>query len=671
MKKISIVLVLILLSSFIGCALPSVAFAQENAVKLDDTYVLDDLKGAVIDNVIFNTDNYPYSSERTLSVLAFAEYGYGYSKDKQDNYALYVYVYNPSGKEIASERNKVGIATVYANDKPVDYDKFELRLLSVSNDQYANLFYKFRIADASKILTRVSENSNSRRYDVSEIELNFGGTNCQAFNVGNYYLYSGFAKGYGADSSAESSLSCKSDSIETLKLDVNSTFYRYYNNVKTQSDLSSVYFGVPNTVLERYGTLQQIKANWFETQTQTIPVFYDKKIYDYLRPYVGISTETQTIDLSKITLENGSNVNEIFNLCLLEPAAVGYEGYNIIGNKTFNGKANLAQSYAYNKFRWMFYAKDGKVPANEVLAFANEYSQKFNDNLLIGKYAEELFIHDVDYGRKYGWQGDDGSGVVIDADCKLKLDGFSSTDKLYEWFEKLRYPDLEGDDINNIVPIYIVQDSDLEGDNAAIAKRLLIDEKEVAAFVATYKKNQVAGRKTVLFRFALTKYNTWGEFRASTPGIFEDNPIIGYSCSQTAFLDFDVIWLKFVNEGVETVIPTVSNPKDIVSGDLTPPLEPNDTIGWLQSFVKWLEQNWWIFVVIGVLLILAILAPFIPLIASGFKIVGKGIVVVFKYLGKGLWFLLKYLFIGLFYIVSSPYWLIRAIVIAIKKRKGE
>ena len=261
MKKLAFVLILIIVTMSLGCGISTAFAATETA--FDNTYVLDDLNESNIAGEQFNLVNYGYSKERQAQVLTFAEYGFNYDIDKQNYYGLYVYVYNPSGQVIGKERNKITIATVYENDKAVDYAPFELILLSVSDGDYANLFYKFKVADVSRSLTRVSVNTNLRRYDVGEIELNFGEDNNKAFNVGNYYEYSGFAKGCGVDATADSTLTCKSDRIETLPLKVNSSYYLYNNGGTKYSNLSSVYFGVPQSTFDKYGKLQQIKSNWY------------------------------------------------------------------------------------------------------------------------------------------------------------------------------------------------------------------------------------------------------------------------------------------------------------------------------------------------------------------------------------------------------------------------
>lgn len=86
--------------------------------------------------------------------------------------------------------------------------------------------------------------------------------------------------------------------------------------------------------------------------------------------------------------------------------------------------------------------------------------------------------------------------------------------------------------------------------------------------------------------------------------------------------------------GLETAIKRVTDFFNFV-GDL------------FQRFAAWCSKYWWVFLIIGVVIALAIAAA------------------ICKPIAKVLWYILK----GLFYVVTSPYWIIRAIVLAAKKRK--
>lgn len=642
MKKLAFVLILIIVTMSLGCGISTAFAATETA--FDNTYVLDDLNESNIAGEQFNLVNYGYSKERQAQVLTFAEYGFNYDIDKQNYYGLYVYVYNPSGQVIGKERNKITIATVYENDKAVDYAPFELILLSVSDGDYANLFYKFKVADVSRILTRVSVNTNLRRYDVGEIELNFGEDNNKAFNVGNYYEYSGFAKGCGVDATADSTLTCKSDRIETLPLKVNSSYYLYNNGGTKYSNLSSVYFGVPQSTFDKYGKLQQIKANWYETQTEEMIVCKDKSLYDALKPYVGEYIDRYTDSLKY----------EIIQYPMMS------DNYGVWG---YNVKQHTVYKYL-DTLKWLFYSNDGKITAEQVIEQAKEYTDIVcTDNLLLGKYANLLFTGEVDDGRQAGWQGIDGNGIVIDADSTFDINGFDCDNAFVSAWLKLLYKGIEDNPITDIKPIDMVKDSDIQGTTETIAKHLMIAEDDVSNFIQTYNANKLQGKQTVIFRFAVTDYitNDTMVFDRTKPLQLTSQRLgKAYMTKQTVFLDFDIIWLKFIKESVETVIPTVSNPIDIISG-LNPP-EINDPFEWLKIAIEWFKKYWWVILVgLGTALLIVFVSVDILRNALGTAL---------KWLGIAIWYLIKYIFIGLYYVVASPVYLIALIVRKIREKRG-
>lgn len=634
-QKASVILLLVVLLMSCCASVTAHAAALDG---FDSTNVLDDLKGSTIAGEKFNLDDYTYTDERELKVLNFAEYGFGV-KDSS-HYGLYVYVYNPTGKPIQNvSSNKVTVATIY-NSKGVatDYEKFELQLLSVSDGKYAYLFYKFKLKNVAPLLTRVQASPNKRRYDVSEIELRFDGSNSSdAFEVANYWEYSGYAKGLGADSEAASTLACESLGIDVLKLDVKSTYYRYNNGVATQSNMSSVYFGVPNKIFEKYGKLQQIKANWFETKTQRMIILSDKKLANALYEYVGVNTQNATINLAQLDNDAGHVYQWLYGDpkipiggSLIDPTyqyAFGFDGrYH---EKSYEKNALDGNYYNFsNQLDWVLYSKTETVSADKLLEYAKNYTAKVGGNLLIDKYSSALFVAGADANRKYGWQGADGKGEVFDADALFDIKGFKTGSKLAEWWAKKHYKDLEGSPLEDIEPIYIVQPDDVVT-SSEIADRLYVADEDVGVFSSVYRQNALQNKQTVLFRFAVTNY-TVDKLHGYRSLVTSDD--IGYWAQETMFLDFDIIWLKFVTDkGVATVIPTVSNPVDVASGT-TPPLEETPLFPGLSGganiwdkIVAFIKKYWWI----------------LPVGA-----IGVGLVVVVAQFGltavlKGLWWLIS------------------------------
>ena len=194
--------------------------------KLDSSDVLSDLRS----DPKFNINAYSFNENGELSLISFNEYCYSFYANLQANYGLYVYIYNPQCLNIVqnSVLNKIQIAVAYdENGNPTDYEKFRLQFCSVSTEpDYYRLFYKFKVIDNdNKILNRV--NSNERRYDVSGIELyTEGKTNAIDYGISRTFYYTGYAAGYGPGKAAESTLTCRTEKLETIELDVKHTFWR-------------------------------------------------------------------------------------------------------------------------------------------------------------------------------------------------------------------------------------------------------------------------------------------------------------------------------------------------------------------------------------------------------------------------------------------------------------
>ena len=294
-KKI-IIFFLILLSLLSAVNIPVQAKADSGNA-FDNTNVLDDLRSSESFNIL----KYPFTESKDIQIINFVEYCYSFRANMRDNYGLYVYIYNPKGLNLdTGNANFIQMAVSYdENGNPTDYEKFGLKFLSKAEESnYKNLFYKFKVIDreinGTTFFDRV--NSNERRYDVSGIELlTYGKNLATEYNVAGSFRFTGYAKGYGSDEDADSTLNCDVKELETITLQTHSTYYRtgeYARNHK--HDLTSVYFSVPNRFFETYGALQKIKAEWYEYQTTPIVITSNSAVYDLLYPYIGVNVNDNT-----------------------------------------------------------------------------------------------------------------------------------------------------------------------------------------------------------------------------------------------------------------------------------------------------------------------------------------------------------------------------------------
>ena len=610
---------LILITSVGGSVLHASAASAEDAYK--NSNVLDDLVGATVGGRAFNLLDYPYDPEGNLQVISFTEYCYSYAADKQDDYGLYLYIYNPTGRAVdtTSQQHKIQMAVKYdSNGNITRYEKFTLEFCSASGGNYKDLFYKFRVVDKEIDGTTFADrvNSNQRRYDVSGIELCLAGNrNATDYRVGGTYYFTGYAAGYGPDKNAESTLTGTVKDMETVSLEVHHTNYRtnlsslgenHYNEVNT------VYFSIPERIYEQYGKLQKIHAEWWEYKTKMAAITSNLEFYAELLDYIGTDVGTYDPDVPVfLYAEYEGSVT----------ATTTHHHYGWAFNKDMSRKSTLfGTTYStYDKLStimpYVFYspvvdsgsifdflyseAPAGSVEANVV----QDWIYSYRNNLGHGYIAcngrmisKDLFEDYVDDGRKIGY-----NNVTVDLSDTFDLNSYNSN---HSWWDKLwafgfSWP-ATGGDYKDVLPIYELKASDLSGSDDAIAERLLVNANDVSDLKAFYTLEAGKGNRVVLFRFANTDYYAAPAFRSGYSGSIDNTDT--YVAQQTVFLDFDIIDLTFNKDGIYTVIPVVSSPTDIIK-DFDPPAE---------------EFQWWkiLLSILMLVLLIAVLVPTMPYIVQ-------------------------------------------------------
>lgn len=604
MKKIItfwIVLILILTAACGGIG----ASAEESGGRaFDSTPVLEDLTSSTDANGNhFDLTDYPYQEYGEIRLITLTEYCYSYAANQRDNYGIYLYLYNPTGREIdtESELNVARLAVSYNESGGADdYEDFSLKFCSRSTGDYNNLFYKFRIedhesADGKTIGERV--NSNLRRYDLSGVELVFAGDDlAQAYGCGGTYKYSGYAAGYGPDAQSESTLKCEVTDLDTLELDIVPTQYRpagVYNGGH-QDQLNSVYFAVPNDVLERYGRqITEIKARWDEYKTGLIGVFDDKSAYDIFSPYVGKDME-QDSSLKYALIGN-------YNYVSIPP----------LGGASESGDWKYPQSdyvpgistKIYNLLTAAFYT-DGQeaetytITSERMEQALKEYSASADGEKINGVYSADLFVDYVDEGHTRGQ-----NVRKISSETEYSLTS-QELDKDF-WYYFLGIKNYENTTYNGIKAIEEVDYSEVSGSDAeTISKNLYIDASDVASFKEYCRNADLTDKTVFIFRFSVTDYYATS-MSMRDPGEIPATEC-GYGAQQTVFLDFNIIQVTFYKEGVYTVIPVVSDPVDIVPG-VTPPLPDPELTNWGEVVVRLIAYAVLLFIIFAVVIVGAVL----------------------------------------------------------------
>lgn len=635
---ISFVLALwVVMAGLFPAVLPGVFAKADTVLTYEQTNVMDDLKQSTIEGKPFSLTDYSFNAFKETEVLSFVEYCYSFYENMQDSYGLYIYVYNPKGLTFDLNSSLNCIQFAYGLDSSLNYTKYPLKFLNYSTEpNYQRLFYKFKVVlsplEKEELLT--SLNSTERVYRVSGVELKEkNNINATDFSVSTIYRYSGYAAGFGSDPSAENTLICKSEEAEVLTLNVHPTQYRPEGtngkNDYTQDSLHSVYFAVPNDVIDRYGIMSAVHATWRDAVLKPALVTGNSTGYNALFPYLGVDIGVETDDLD-----------------------YGYLGAY---KRTVSGTTGLLQSYSYSGFSYnvdhdptfkeygypietlylMFQSEEELDSADGHTVSAEEITEqlvasktKFGGNLINGKYSSKVFES----------VAEDFTDVNIQADENFSLT--SETISTKWWHLMFHRPgDVVSTTFDGIQAIYSVKDSDLEGTKEEVADRLFISESDYEDFKSFYDLNKSLCT-VYLFRYQVTDY------MAQEASFVEKGSLLGastleeidtnaYFFQETVNLDFDIIDVTFSNGETNTVIPVVSNPIDVVP-DATPPVytQSDKEPDWL----KWLK------IVIVVILFVVLIIVGWPLLQPLFTLIGQGIV----------------------WLVTAPF---KAIGNAIKKRK--
>ncbi len=666
-NKITVLVVaVVVFFGVVFSATPNLAYAQETGNAFDKTNVLDDLQSSTINGQPFDITDYPYDESKDIQVINFVEYCYSFRKNKQGNYGLYIYLYNPKGLNLStnSKSNKIQVAVSYdENGNAKDYAKLSLEFCSKSEgSQYKNLFYKYKIVDSkvngTTFVDRV--NSHERRYDVSGVEiLTYGNSNAIDYHVGGTYIFTGYAEGCGPDESEKSTLACSVKYLETVSLDVKHTFYRTKTSVKGagyQNQLDTVYFAVPQRFFDLYGKLQRIKAEWYEYKTNDIVVTSNQNFYDKAYPWIG--RQTGNFDQYGMTV-----YNKDIGISLGQNAGDAGGGMNMAkwGWNLGSGYLHIPAPALYYLFKtdnisaydpYADIVENGGVSSNALYDYIINYNKTYNKGTLPikdGTISADLFADDIDDYRKmdteYGKIQNGYSYYDFDADVDLqKLSSWNESnpsfwDNWINWglwdamFGKV--PQEEG---RTISPIYTLKASDLVGSDSEVAERLLInaaDVKELRNYyndAVTVSSVDDEKKTVVLFRFATSDYYSAEvdimELNKGFLGSDKHTKGQAYRAWESVFFDFDIIQLTFYRDGNYKVIPVVSSPIDIVNG-ITPP-------------VQFDEPDWWM-IIIGILLII--------------------LLVIF------LWPIMPHIVKAIIWVLSLPVKAVKALIDSVKKRR--
>lgn len=615
----------------------------ESVMEFEQNNVMDDLENSVINGEEFSLKNYNFDTSKNTQVISFLEYSYSFYESLQGNFGLYVYVYNPQGLKFVVNSSLHSISFKIGEDESKSYSKYPLSVVNFSQEtDYYGLFYKLKVVftDTQKQAILKELNSTERVYSVSEVELQQDGqTNATAIHAQGIYKYSGYMSGFGSDSSAESTLKCTTEHLETLHLEPQSTVYRPEGtngkNDYTQDSLHSVYFAVSNAIIEKYGEMTAVHATWLNAVLAPALVTGNESAYKAIKKYLGQAlpqgelaevVSYHNVELGYMylgavdtVLVNGMGTHYLYNCGFSYNSPCSFNNENgtlSYPNFKYYGGPIESLYMIFDSGRSADSADSYIVKSEDIYGELKTSATKYASELINGKYAACMF-ESVD---------ENFTELEIERDDEYDLTSETITQN---WWQKLwGTGTVVSNTFDGIKAIYNVSDSDFTGNIEADCNNLYIGSQDYADFKQYYEDNKIDST-VYLFRYQVSDYisqeATLFEVETNWLGIkkWSEVDTNAYFFQQTVNLDFDIIDVTFSTGETETVIPVVMSPIDVIPDGTSPVYTESDEM----------QEEWWqkiMALLLGVAL-LAFIMPFLaPIISSLFMFILKGVLNIIK-----------------------------------------
>lgn len=620
-KYVSIIaLVFALLVYLVAPVTKIMALADtDTPVDFSKTSVTDDLKS------LTEINDFKFLES---GVCYFVEYGYSPIVELRNKYfGLYVYFYNPLKLNINTSSIQNEVTLSYTCNEQGQFDNYDSYRLIFCNKSDDNKFYKFKIDLAYN--DNFINSKGERKYACGEIELvKNGDLTATTYKFGGVYTFTGTAKGFGVDENAESSLTQTKADLQTLELEVQSTYYRpkATNENGNQSQVTSVYFAVPNDILTKYGTLQRIKAEWFEYKTKPIMVANNSQethqgmtCYDFLYPL--INKDVSTLNFA----ETFPNLTNIQGISLYGQIGSGDGSDEPLIFPYLFGTSNIEEYDPLAKT----VEEIGGISGNELYQYILQNKSNLTGESLDiknGQILKAYFEDDIDETRKRN----DEFGVIqqgysfydFDASANLgEITKYNPHDN--NWGENIAnygfwgslYWNLPDSTKANVEPITVLKSDVFKTGLSDSEKNELVDDFFINPLhfdkiVSDVQKNAMDSKTTFKFNFAVSEYSCEIMNLVTYNNFYTTYENMAYVAQESVFFDFDIIQLTFKGENKNlTVIPVVANPIDIVP-DITPPVIIND------------DEDWWkkpLAIILFILLLIflaTVFSPFLPYILN-------------------------------------------------------
>ena len=501
----------------------SASVADETA-QFEQTNVMDDLENSTVDGKAFDVRDYAFDNSEEAQILMLVEYCYSFYANLQENFGLYLYVWNPQGLKFD---------TVFV----------------IEDD------------------------------------------------------------------------------------DLHQTFYRPSGNVSgsffKQDTLHTVYFSVPNELIEKYGRLAVIRVQWLEAVLSPFFITGNQDVYNALQSYFGQTMGEYNEEGFEYGILGGYEERTTSLGELITTHRTAELAYNPWYRYLESADRQLDRiCLAFNSGEETDSADTYHVGGETLLDHMKEYSRSSTDKVL-GTYARELF------------SSVDEVFTVVDIPAEKEYS--LTSEKISQTFWEKVFGTLHieySDTFDGIEAIHPVSEQDFGASKEQTCQNLYIDLNDYDEFSGVYEEAKRNNETVYLFRFDQSEYSAWevtqGKWEKATQwvpnaigpgGMFQtvyklsDSDTNGYLAEETVYLGLDLIQMEWDDGEKRVVIPIVSSPIDVVA-DGTPPVHTTSDK----------ELAWWqiLLAVLALILVVILLFKFAPVLVFA---VGKVIALPFKAVG--------------------------------------
>ena len=651
-KVFSFILALItLLSIFL---LPAAAVPAPIINPMLDTYVVDDLK-----KMSYNVDNYPKDASAThLQVIHFLEYGYTPGDTRY--FGLYLYLYNPTGKELELDGHYLQMSCGAGS---TDYSKYSLEVVSYSIDEWDKyVFYKLKLNGVNSIGRSI--NSVSRVYNLANLEVLYKDESevvtkswekTASGNRKNVWTYQGYQKGFGSETGT---LNYSVHELDTIPVELHDASWMSDTSSLGEEDyrweVKSYYFNIPTSYIKTYGNIGDKNSGL---------VSVEGEYYKYgLNGLVVPTTELYNQYLPTTQIAGALDGYTLSDL----PGFMKLGDVHTVENiSEYHSKFSFNQKSSYfidTKLLLYHYINSSPLPKLNLLSVGS--SPYISKDALTELW--KTFGKPVLASSSYMYIGDKVTNIgqrirfeisVTDGDLGGSIKTYASQNKWgsLNWLHRLLNDELytDADGYLNCMPLFEVHESDVSEayKDDVQGKRLYFDYDSYSELQDFYYEMS-SNNSVYIMRLGVEPYYETEVELLSSPSSSEQIGT-GYYYEKVIHKGTDIFTFTFQRaDGSRITVPVDCDPVDnlgsVVSGsnkdDGNPNGYPTDPSagkivdGWIRDLIDWIKSLKGIVILIGstigIVTILVLLVIFWRYLEPWFIRIGAVLGAAFRGLGR-------------------------------------